>query len=228
MNRYTDRRYGLYGGVPGVAILLLAVAVAGCTLLPAPRGATRNTFVLRPEPAKASAEARACGPRAFTLLVNVPREEPGFDTSRMAYLLRPDLLGYYAESRWVDTPGRMLTPLLVQAMEEGGCWRAVIRAPIAADADYRLDTEDLVLEQEFFSRPARVRLSVRAVLVDVRRQGVVATRRFEAKEDAPSEDASGGADAANRAAGRLLPALAAWADQAVPRDAAPPAPAPRP
>jgi cholesterol transport system auxiliary component len=207
---------------PMASVLLLVAAAGGCTLLPSPRDTARNTFVLHPEPAAAAAASVPCGRRDATLLVNVPREEPGFDTPRMAYLLRPDILAYYADSRWVDTPARMMAPLLVQAMEESGCWRAVVRAPNATDADFRLDTEDLVLEQEFFHRPSRVRLAIRAVLVDTRRQSVVGTRRFEALEDAPAEDAFGGANAANRAAGRILPALAAWAGNVVPADRARP------
>lgn len=228
MNRERNRQTGRRMRVSRRAILLLVAAIGGCTLFPAPRETARSTFMLHPEPAMPPAATRACGARTFTLLVNVPREEPGFDTPRMAYLLRPDVLGYYADSQWVDTPARMLTPLLVRAMEGGGCWRSVIRAPNTADADFRLDTEDLVLEQEFFSRPGRVRLAIRAVIVDMRRQSVVATKRFEVSEDTPGEDASGGAIAANRAAGKLLPALAAWADGAVPPDGARPAPAPGP
>jgi cholesterol transport system auxiliary component len=208
--------------------LLVAAAVGGCTLLPAPREASRSTFVLRPEPPVSPATARGCGAGTHTLLVGVPREAPGFDTPRMAYLLRPDVLGYYADSQWVDTPARMLTPLLILAVEGSGCWRAVIREPNTAEADFRLDTEDLVLEQEFLSRPGRVRLGVRAVIVDLRRQSVVATGRFEASEETTGEDAAGGASAANRAAGKLLPALAKWAGQAVAAEGARPAPAQSP
>jgi len=205
------------------SVLSLAAATGGCTLLPAPRETARNTFVLHPEPEAPAVTTGPCGRRDFTLLVNVPREEPGFDTPRMAYRLRPNILSYYAESRWIDTPARLVAPLLVQAVEKSGCWRAVVRAPNTTDADFRLDTEDLVLEQEFFHRPSRVRLAIRAVLVDMRRQSVVGTRRFEALEEAPAEDAFGGATAANRAAGRILPALAAWAGEAVPADGAKPA-----
>jgi cholesterol transport system auxiliary component len=204
-------------------VVFLIAAIGGCTLLPAPRETARNTFVLQPEPPSSATPSGTCGRRDATLLVNVPREEPGFDTPGMAYLLQPNVMRYYADSRWIDTPARMMGPLLVQAMERAGCWRAVVRAPSTTDADFRLDTEDLVLEQEFFHRPGRVRLAIRAVLVDMRRQSVVGTRRFEALEEAPAEDAFGGATAANRAAGRILPALAAWAGEAVPADGARPA-----
>jgi len=210
---------------PGVLLFLLAATGVACSLLPAPRETPRNTFRLQPEPPPSGSPATRCGARTATLLVSVPREEPGFDTPRMAYLLRPNVVKYYADSRWADTPARMLASLLVQALETNGCWRAVVRAPSAIPADFRLDTEDLVLEQKFFSRPSQVRLAMRAILVDVGGQTVVAARRFEVLEEAPSEDAPGGAIAANRAAAKLLTALAAWADEFPRRDGPRAAPA---
>jgi cholesterol transport system auxiliary component len=135
----------------------------------------------------------------------------------MAYLPRPNTVKYYANSRWADSPAGMLAPAIVEALEKTGCWRAVVRMPTTLPADFRLDTEDLVLGQEFFSRTSKVRLALRATLVDLREPGILAARRFEALEDAPSEDADGGAIAAGRAAEKLLGSLATWANAAARR-----------
>lgn len=202
----------------GAILVLLAAASASCTLLPAPKATARTTFLLGPETPFAGAAPAQCAARTATLLVNVPREEPGYDTQRMVYLRRPHALNYFANSQWADTPARMLAPMIVKAVEETGCWHAVVRMPGVARGDYRLDTEDLVLEQDFFSRPSKVRVAIRAILVDVRDQSVVAARRFEASEEAPTEDAEGGAIAANRAALKLLDSLAAWVNESVPRE----------
>jgi len=204
----------------GVVLSLVAAAVAACSILPAPRATVRDTFLLGPEPAPSGVSPAQCRTGAATLLVTLPREEPGFDTARMAYLLRPNAVRYYANSQWADTPARMLAPMMAQALERTGCWRAVVRTPTTIGADFRLDTEDLVLGQEFFSRPSRVRLALRAVLVDVREERVVAARRFEAAEDAPEDNAAGGAAAAGRAAAKLLESLAAWAAASLPGGAA--------
>ena len=203
----------------GIVLAALAAAAAACTLLPAPKATPRTTFLLGPEPGGAGAATAPCDGGTATLLVTLPREEPGFDTARMAYLPRPNAVSYYANSQWADTPARMLAPMIALALERTGCWRAVVRTPTSVAADYRLDTEDLVLGQEFFSRPARARLALRAVLVDVREERVVAARRFEAAEDAPEGDAGGGAAAAGRAAAKLVASLAAWAGESLPRPA---------
>jgi len=73
-----------------------------------------------------------------------------------------------------------------------------------------VDCDNLVLEQQFFSRPSRLRVAMRALLIDNKRQNVISTRNFEIFEEALSEDAYGGVLAANRAAARLLDQLATW------------------
>jgi cholesterol transport system auxiliary component len=104
----------------------------------------------------------------------------------------------------------MLAPLLVQSLEGGGRFRAVVVAPGGVAAGIRLDTEIESLVQEFTVHPSRVRFAVRAQLVDPTARRVLATRAFEALEDAPSDDPYGGVVAANRAVARVLGDLSEW------------------
>jgi cholesterol transport system auxiliary component len=68
----------------------------------------------------------------------------------------------------------------------------------------------LVLEQQFFSTPSRVRLALRVQLIDLKQQRIISTRDFEVSEEAPSDDAYGGVIAANRATAKLLEQVADW------------------
>ena len=189
--------------------LLVAIVLGGCTLGPGERKAP-NTYLLDPELSLNPAPGNSSVTPLGTLLVGAPRAQPGFDTVRMAYLLRPHEVSYYAFNQWADAPGRMLMRLLVQTMERTRLWSAVLQAPGPVLADYRLDCDNLVLEQEFFSKPSRVRLALRVQLIDVKRQSVMGTRDFELFEAAPGDDAYGGVIAANRAAATLLEQLAVW------------------
>ena len=144
------------------------------------------------------------------MLVSIPKAQPGFDTPRMAYLRRQYELSYYAFNQWADTPARMLLRPLAQAMERSGLWRAVVQAPSPVRADYRLDCDGLALEQQFFSSPSRIRLALRAQLVDTKRQSIIGARNFELFEPSLSEDAYGGVVAANGAAARLLDQMTDW------------------
>ncbi len=197
-----------------LASLCLAV-VAGCSL-PAPeRHAPPNTYMLSADsfPAVSSLSLNP-GPMA-TLLISPPTARAGFDTPRMVYLLRPHEVGYYADNQWVDTPARMLAPILAQAMEKSGLWKSVVQMSSAARADYRLEVENLALEQQFFARPSRVRLTLNLRLIDLRGKAVIGAREFDVLEDAPTDDPYGGVVAANRAVGRLLDQMLNWLSASV-------------
>lgn len=180
--------------------LMLAMLLAGCTALQPPRMESTTLYLLDAQPAAAAGQPQ----RELVLAVDLPRARSGFATPQMAYVREPHKLDYYAKSRWVDTPARMLAPLLAQALAQGGGFRAVLLAPSSVATDLRLDTELIRLQQNFETRPSRVQLTLRAQLIDVKANKALAAREFDTAETAPSDDAYGGAIAANRALQRLL------------------------
>jgi cholesterol transport system auxiliary component len=161
------------------------------------------------------AESRAADSNGPVLLVSMPQAEPGYETPRMVYLKRQYEVAYYAVNQWADAPPRMFTPLLVEALGRTGAWRAVVPMPNSIRGDFRLDSYGFAVQQEFLQHPSRVRVAVQAQLVDLKESRVVGTRAFESMEDAPSEDAYGGVQAANRAVGTLLNHIASWLQECV-------------
>ena len=194
--------------VARVASCLIALALYGCSIGPA-ETTSPHTYLLNPEISVKEISRNTARGGPGTLLINAPKAQPGFETARMAYLLRPFELSYYAFNQWADAPGRMMLPLLTHAMEASGLWRAVMQAPSVVRADYRLDCDNLVLEQQFFSR-SQVRLALRAQLIDVKRQSVIGMRDFEIFAASPSADAYGGVLAANEASAKLLDQMTTW------------------
>lgn len=192
----------------GAAVLVMA-AGACSTLRPA---ATPNPsfYALQGAPAAAGPAAAAAPSTAATLIVNPPHAAAGFDSPHIMYVREAHKLEYFAHSEWVDTPARMLAPLLVAAMENTGAFRAVVPTPSAAAGELRLDTEIIRLQQEFDSPPSRVRFTLRAYLVDDKTRRVLAWREFEAAVPAASDDPYGGVVAANRAVQTVLKDLAAF------------------
>lgn len=182
----------------------VGLALAGCAALEPARTEAISTYALE-------AQFEGNSPTASgsqTLVVGMPRAAPGFDSARMVYVRKPHQLEFFAKNQWVDTPARMLAPLLVQALERGGKFRAVAQPAGSLAAELRLDTEIIRLQQEFANPRSRVHLTVRAVVIDLVRRRVVATREFDIVEPAPSEDPDGGVVAANRAVKRLLAQMA--------------------
>ncbi len=183
-----------------VAALTACILAAGCTGLQPPQAEEMNVYMLDAAIPAARQEAR----NSLVLVVDAPRAQPGYDTPRMVYVSRRHEIGFFASNRWVDTPARMLAPLLVQALEKGAGLGTVVQAPTAVAGDLRLETELIRLEQEFITRPSRVRLVLRAQLIAARDRRVLATRQFEETEPAATDDPYGGVLAANRAAQRVL------------------------
>lgn len=140
--------------------------------------------------------------------VSMPRAAPGFDTPAQIYIRSPFVLERYSQSQWVDTPARLLLPLMVRTIEASGLFVAVLSetAPQVA-GELRLDTEILRLQQEFLTQPSQVRLMFRLRLLNMATSEVVATQIIEIIEKAPSEDAQGGMIATNQAVGKFLEAL---------------------
>jgi cholesterol transport system auxiliary component len=171
-------------------------------------------YALSYTPDIATAAPPAGSSRLQTLIVSTPHAAAGFDSRRMMYLRHADQLEYFAYNEWIDTPARMLAPLLVAAIGNTGSFRAVVQTPSPAAGELRLDTEILRLQQEFLGTPSRVRLTLRATLVDSATRRVMATRQFEAVVAAASDDPHGGVTAANRAVQTVLGELAAYCAEA--------------
>ena len=205
----------------GSAALVLALALlGGCASGLLPKPAAQPTLLrLEDGPASAMPAAPASarpGDGAATLIVDMPRAAAGLDTRNIAYLRRPLEIEYYAVHQWVETPAHMLAPLLVRALQRSGAFRAVVAAPTVVVAGLRLETDLLRLQQDFTQTPSRVQLTLRALLIDTATRRVLAWREFDTSVAATSEDAYGGAAAANQAVQQLLAELAVFCAAAVP------------
>ena len=188
----------------------LALAGAGCgSLLPKPEP-TPAFFALDGLPAPRAAVPSATG---LTLVVNQPQAVPGFDGQHIVYLRQDHQLEHFAHSVWVDTPARMLAPLIADAVTRGDTIRIAVLPTGTAAADLRLDTQIVRLQQDFSQRPSQVRFTLRATLLDDATRHVLATREFDARVAAPSDDPYGGVVAANQAVQAVLQALVAFCDE---------------
>ena len=205
-----------YGWRLAAAALLLTLIV-GCEVLrPAvsvhPKfyalSATRHATTAAPSAQRAA----LTGP---TLIVSPPHAAAGFDSQHIMYLRQADQLEYFAHNEWIDTPARMLAPLIVTAVESSGAFRAVVRTPSVATGEIRLDTEILRLQHEFLSTPSRVRFTLRAYVVDSVTRRVIATREFDSAVPAASEDPYGGVVAANVAVRTVLESLSRFCAEAL-------------
>ena len=193
------------------AVGLCLVIATGCAALrqevPAGALSVYSFSAAFGTPAMKETGIPAASATAATLVVSVPRAAAGFDSKRIIYVRRAHKLEYFADSQWVDTPARMLSPRVVAVLENRGVFRAVVHSPGSASGDLRLDTEIVLLQQEFDGVPSQVRFVLRASLVEDASRNVIATREFEAVVKATSDDPYGGVLAANQAVDAVLEQL---------------------
>ncbi len=183
------------------AILLLILLIS----LPTTSNAATTKYYLLDIPWEETLILPNNAAAKINLLVSIPTAAPGFDKRALVYFNQQYEVKYHKKAQWVETPARMLLPLLVHHLEMTGQFKAVLAASTSPIyAGLRLDTEIVRLQQEFFTEPSQVHLVFRAQLLDMDARQVLATRVFEITENALSEDAEGGMLATNRAVARLL------------------------
>ena len=192
----------------------------GCTgsLLPKPAAVPTRYTLDAPDPSAPTGPSAAAldgtppaSPDAApSIVVALPTAAAGFDSTRMVYLRQPQALQAYAYAEWVDTPARLLAPLLVRALQRTGAFSAVLQAPSSATGALRLETELMRLQHDFTQSPSQVRMTVRAVLLDTATRQALATREFDARVPAPSDDPAGCVAATSTAARQLLGELASY------------------
>ena len=193
-----------------LAGLVALVSLAGCSANLLPKPPTAPALYGLDDGARPASLPRAPA-NAPSLLLALPRAAAGLDSRLMAYQRQPLRTEFYAQSEWLDTPPRLLAPLLLRALESTGAFTAVLPAPAPAATRWRLDTELLRLQQQFGpTGPSQVRLTLRAVLVDSASRQVLALREFDMTRPAPTEDAAGAAAAAQQAALQVALELAAF------------------
>jgi cholesterol transport system auxiliary component len=140
-------------------LLLSCLLLAGCGLLSAPK----------PEPVQAVLSKLPDGvPHApahnVTLLVAPPEASPAYDTTRMAYTVRPYEIGYFRDNEWAETPAQSFGELLVRAMRETGYFKAVLTSQAATGASFRLQATIVELLQDHTVKPPVLRLALHVQL----------------------------------------------------------------
>ena len=201
------------GGLPAIARAWLG----GCSasLLPkAPPMPALHALSLD-DAAVQPAQPPVAGARVLAVLA--PRAAAGFDSANLVYLRRAHEHEAFAQNGWVDTPARMLAPMLVQTLQRSGAFRAVLSGQGSASADLTLDTEIIRLQQDFGSAPSQVRFTLRAVLIDSATRRVLAWREFDRRVPALSDDPRAGVAAANTAARQVLDELLVFCDASLMR-----------
>jgi cholesterol transport system auxiliary component len=183
-----------------VIVVALSVPTASsCAPLSPARIETKKEVLNKIPPALPQQETRA-----VTLLVFPPETSPLYDTTQIAYTIRPYQIAYFSQHEWGETPSRMLQPLLVRTLQNTHYFRAVLKPPYSGRYTYSLRTEILELMQDFTSEPATLQLSLRVRLSNDTANRIIATKEISLREPMQQKTPYAGVMAANDATAKAL------------------------
>lgn len=184
--------------------LALSLAIStGCALL-TPAAVEVQKEILTTVPANFPPRQ----PRVATLLILAPQANAVYDTTQMAYVIRPGQIAYFSRTEWADRPSRMIHGLLVQALDKAGYFTAVVTPPFMGRFTHALQTEIVALEQDLTTEPPTFHLVLRLQLTASGNKQVIATHEVDVREALPEKTPHGGTLAANQASAKALQEVA--------------------
>lgn len=190
---------------PKLISLSIILLLSSCSLLMPVREAPQKTYLLTAVPVVPQSHTHH-----LTLLVFTPDTQPVYNTTQMAYSVRPYQIAYFSQHQWAETPSQMLQPLLVQTLQNTHYYHAVVTQPYIGSYDYALTTQILELKQDFTCHPAMLRFKIRAQLTSATTNRVIGTRVFSAAMPIREHCPYSGVYAANQAISQLLTRIAAF------------------
>ncbi len=149
-----------------------------------------------------------------TLFLASPSAASGYNTNDMIYITVPYKLKSFANNHWVAPPADLLSTLLANALRRQHYFHAIVTPPFSGLATYQLNTQLLVLQQEFLQPESRVRLTLEITLIQSANGSVLASRVFTIVIPAPENNPYSGVVAANLAANMLAKQISQFVVQA--------------
>lgn len=180
-------------------------ALAGCSVLP-PASIQAKKEMLSKLPGDVP-QGKA---RAATLLVFAPETRPIYDTTQMAYMLKPYQIDFFSQHEWGETPSQMLQPLLMKTLESTHAFVTVLTRAYQGRYSYALRTEIAELVQDFSAEPAVLKLTLRLQLSDGATGALIASKEIALHEPLRQKTPEAGVEAANDATEKALREIASF------------------
>lgn len=200
-----------------VAILLLSLALAGCSggLLPAPPPSPK---LYRLSPAD-TVPAAGAPIQAQILVGNI--DAPGaLDTARIALSPSATRLEYFADAEWTDRAPVLIDNLLLDTLVHADRFSRVAQRSLALRADYVvLGALDHFEADYAAGTPPQARVTLDLRLLRMPDGDILAQRQFAATVPATQNTVPAVVEAFDAASHRALHDVPAWVADSLPRSA---------
>ncbi len=200
-----------------LAALSLAALLPACSILPEREAV--DVYLL---PGAIDHAAAPAGPQ-IDVSLRVLRPVSGSRIAGRRIVVIPDdrLVSVYQGAAWTDPAPVLMRERIVDALLAGQRFASVSTDERSLFADFELDTELRAFQSEYRNgRPeAVIRIDVRLAQGNTRH--IVASQRFEARENAAGTAVADVVDAMGRAADRVAQDIARWSAQHTATDTTP-------
>ena len=192
----------------GMSALAAVTLLSACGTLFAPSPPAMHFYTLDgPAPMAMPAQQAAKSPQADSvLIVALPRAGAGFDTDRIVYMLDEHRLQPYADNQWIDTPPKMLAPLISGALDRTRAFGAVLPASSPVNGRWELQSDIVRLQHEVSA--ARFRFTLRVTMIETRTRAVVFTHEFDGSAPVAAATPAAAVSAANVVVADVLAQMA--------------------
>lgn len=188
----------------GLPASVLALLLAGCTLLPE----TQPVDVFR-----LPASGLAASPQpalAASLRIARPQSSQALDSNRIAVVPQGDLLSSYQGARWSSPAPTLLRDHLLDALQRDGRFKALVSDDSHLQADLLLDGDLRSFQVEYGADGPQAQILIDLHLADANSQRIRASRRFSISQPLAAEQVSAAVSAFGVAADHLAAQVAVW------------------
>lgn len=137
------------------------------------------------------------------------------DTGRIYFKNASNVVGSYQFAFWAEPPTRMLTALLIEALEQKKLFSSVGQYTSPAGGTFILVPELLELFHDATKEPGAAVIRIRVELIDSRTNTVLDAKLFEASSPATSFDAPGAIAGFNAAWNEITIDIISWIEETV-------------
>lgn len=194
-------------------LVMLSLLLTGCLNLGQKSSTPAVVYYVLTDPAPEDADALRAAARLEstvpTLLVLDTTTSGFYNSDHLVFGRSAETRGQYQFARWTERPGKRFADLMRARLDRVGAYHVATPGGYVR-GDLLLDTELVEFYHDASSEPGRMRLVLRADLVDLKQRKLLGRRVFEQQVALPTFDAAGAAQAANRVTGQVLDALTAW------------------
>lgn len=142
-----------------------------------------------------------------TIYVGTIASVPWLNTTKMAYQLNSHEINYFARHQWIAPPSALLKPVIVDALQKSGQYKAVFSSFYTDNYDKRVEIKITDFQQEFTFKPSLYHINLQVILINHHTEKLVKTKNFELLLPCESDNPQGGVKTANLIIERLMPEI---------------------